>query len=262
MLRENGLSKNGTLFRGIVPCAPVLAVEIARLMLIPILLLPLLRSLLTFLTFLRMRHKGLFIIASDIIESHFVDLDRISGLFLYVFYDNLVIRMILIVLVALGAHVTRQVIDGPRDYLGILLIGQTPDHPFDIFAVMLVLDMSRRLGHTPGHRGKFLARRLRIGGVHIQLKVGHDEQVIPQLVSDVGRIPQQVIQVSHNVDDRTGLPVALAAVFELHQRSDHFVNMAAVFGQKKLPSFIIIIFLHNFCGSSVALLLRTVPITF
>lgn len=56
-----------------MPCAPVLAVEIARLMLIPILLLPLLRSLLTFLTFLRMRHKGLFIIASDIIESHFVD---------------------------------------------------------------------------------------------------------------------------------------------------------------------------------------------
>lgn len=153
-----------------MPCAPVLAVEIARLMLIPILLLPLLRSLLTFLTFLRMRHKGLFIIASDIIESHFVDLDRISGHFFYVFYDNLVIRMFLIVLVALGAHVTRQVIDGPRDYLGILLIGQTPDHPFDIFAVMLVLDMSRRIGHTPGHRGKFLARRLRIGGVHIQLK--------------------------------------------------------------------------------------------
>ena len=103
-----------------MPCAPVLAVEIARLMLIPILLLPLLRSLLTFLTFLRMRHKGLFIIASDIIESHFVDLDRISGHFFYVFYDNLVIRMFLIVLVALGAHVTRQVIDGPRDYLGIL----------------------------------------------------------------------------------------------------------------------------------------------
>ncbi len=54
-----------------MPCAPVLAVEIARLMLIPILLLPLLRSLLTFLTFLRMRHKGLFIIASDIIESKY-----------------------------------------------------------------------------------------------------------------------------------------------------------------------------------------------
>ena len=72
----------------------------------------------------------------------------------------------------------------------------------------------------------------------------------------------QGIQVSHNGDDRTGLPVALAAVFDLHQRIDHFVNMAAVFGQKKLPSFIIIIFLHNFCGSSVALLLRTVPITF
>ena len=115
MLRENGLSKNGTLFRGIVPCAPVLAVEIARLMLIPILLLPLLRSLLPFLAFLRMRHKGLFIIASDIIESHFVDLDRISGHFFYVFYDNLVTRMFLIVLVALGAHVTRQVIDGQRD---------------------------------------------------------------------------------------------------------------------------------------------------
>ena len=119
MLRENGLSKNGTLFRGIVPCAPVLAVEIARLMLIPVLLL-------TFLTFLRMRHKGLFIIASDIIESHFVDLDRISGHFFYVFYDNLVARMFLIVLVALGAHVTRQIIDDTRDYLGILFIGQTP----------------------------------------------------------------------------------------------------------------------------------------
>ena len=75
-------------------------------MLIPILLLPLLRSLLTFLTFLRMRHKGLFIIASDIIESHFVDLDRISGHFFYVFYDNLVIRMFLIVLVALGARLS------------------------------------------------------------------------------------------------------------------------------------------------------------
>ena len=98
MLRENSLSKNGTLFRGIVPCTAVLAVEIARLMLIPVLLLPLLRSLLTFLTFLRMRHKGLFIIASDIIESHFVDLDRISGHFFYVFYDNLVARMFLIVL--------------------------------------------------------------------------------------------------------------------------------------------------------------------
>lgn len=146
-----------------MPCTAVLAVEIARLMLIPILLLPLLRSLLTFLTFLRMRHKGLFIIASDIIESHFVDLDRISGHFLYVFYDNLVARMFLIVLVALGAHVTRQIIDGTRDHLGILFIGQTPDHPLDIFTVMLVFDVSGRIGHTPRSRRKFLARRLRIG---------------------------------------------------------------------------------------------------
>ena len=127
MLRENGLSKNGTLFRGIVPCAPVLAVEIARLMLIPILLLPLLRSLLTFLTFLRMRHKGLFIIASDIIESHFVDLDRISGHFFYVFYDNLVIRMFLIVLVALGTHVTRQIVDRPA-HVGTAFADQRTDH--------------------------------------------------------------------------------------------------------------------------------------
>lgn len=140
--------------------------------------------------------------------------------------------MFLIVLVALGAHVTRQIIDDTRDYLGILFIGQTPDHPLDIFTVMLVFDVSGRIGHTPRSRRKFLARRLRIGGVHIQLEIGHDEQVIPQLMGEVGRIPQQGIQVSHNGNDRTGLPVALATVFDLHQRIDHFVNMAAVFGQK------------------------------
>lgn len=67
------------------------------------LLLPLLALLLR--PFLRTCCKGLFIVASEIIYSNFIDLNRTAGHSLDILYDHFVVGMLLIVLVALCAHI-------------------------------------------------------------------------------------------------------------------------------------------------------------
>ena len=218
----------------------IIALLLAVLLLPPLLVrLPaLLRAL------LGTRRKVLFIVASEIVRGNFVDLDRSPGHALDVFYDHFVVGMLLIVFVALGTHVAGQIVHRSGHGPPVGTPGQRPDHPLDVFAVMLVGDPPLRIGHRTGRNGQFLPRGTRVGTVHIQLEIGHDEQVIPQLMGEVGRIPQQGIQVSHNGNDRTGLTVAFAPVLYLQQRVDHLLDMAPVFGQVQLASCVVIILFH------------------
>ena len=162
--------------------------------------------------------------------------------------------MLLVVFVAFGTHVTGQIIHRPGHRLGIALVGQTADHPLDIFAVMLVGDPPLRIGHAMGRDGQFLTRRLRIGRIHIQLKIRHDEEVVPQFVGEVGRIAQQGVQIAHDGDHGAGLTVAFAAVLDRQQRVDHLLDVTPVFGQVQLASRVIIVLSHKLYLRSFPLL--------
>ena len=67
--------------------------------------------------------KVLFIVTSEIIDSIFVHRNVPAGHLLYIFYDDLVIGVFLIVFVTLGPHVTRQIIDRSA-YFGAAFTGQ------------------------------------------------------------------------------------------------------------------------------------------
>ena len=140
--------------------------------------------------------------------------------------------MLLVVFVALGAHVAGQVVDRERHDGGVVIPAQRADHLLDVFAVVLVGDPALRVAQRMGRYGQLLPRGARIGRVDIELEIRHDEEVVPQLVGEVGRVPQQRKQVAHHGDYGPRLAVALAPVPDGKQGVDHLVDMAAVFGQE------------------------------
>ena len=152
--------------------------------------------------------------------------------------------MLLVVLVALRAHVPGQVVHRARHGTPVFFPGKPGDHLLDILAVMLIGDTPLRVGHAARRNGQLLARRLRIGGIHIELEIRHYEKVIPQFVGEVGRIAQQGVQVAHHGDHGTRLAVALAAVFDQLQRVDHLLDMTPILGQVQLASCVVIILFH------------------
>ena len=190
------------------------------------------------------RRKVLFIVASEVVYGRFVDFDGSPGHVLDVLYDHFVVGMLLIVFVALGTHVAGQIVHRSGHGPPVGTPGQRPDHPLDVFAVMLVGDPPLRIGHRTGRNGQFLPRGTRVGTVHIQLEIRHDEQMVPEFVGEVRRVAQQRVQVAHDGDDGPRLTVAFAPVLYLQQRVDHLLDMAPVFGQVHLASRGIVILLH------------------
>ena len=193
---------------------------------------------------LGMGGKVLFIIASEIIDSSFVHRNIPSGHQFYIFYDHLVVGVLLIVFVTLGTHVTGQAIDGSA-YGGTAFPCQRTDHLAHILAVMLEQDTTLRIAHRMRDDRQILPRGARVGGIHIQLEIRHDEKVIPQLVREVGRIAQQRIEIAHDGDYGFGLTGTLPTVLDLQQRIDHLMDMASVFGKEKFAAGRIIVLFHN-----------------
>ena len=225
-------------------CIIYLVLSLTAKALLPLLPLLLMGLAMLLRTLLGTRRKGLFIVASEIIQGNFVDLDSSPGHALDVFYDHFVTGMLLVVFVALRAHVAGQVVHRARDRPRVALVGQTADHTLDVFAVMLIGDPPLGIGHPAGRCGQLLARGLRVGRVHIELKIRHDEKVIPEFVGEIGRVAQQRIQIAHHGDHGPRLAVALAAVLDRQQRVDHLLDMAPVLGQVQLASCVIVILFH------------------
>jgi len=210
-------------------------------------LLPLLRMSRTTLlhSLLGTCRKVLFIVVSEVVDRRFVDLDGTPGHAADVLYDHLVVGVLLIVLETLHPHVARQIVHRAGYGLPVALAGEFFDDPLDIFAVMLEGDAPLRIGHAMRRYGQLLTRGARIGTVHIELKIRHNEQMIPQLVGEVRRIAQQRIQIAHDGDDGPRLPVALVPVLDLEQRIDHLLDMTPVFGQIQLASRVVIVLFHR-----------------
>ena len=243
--------KAGGAVSGLLAEAAVLAVSkvvflfLFGLLLAVLLLPPLLVRLPALLrALLGTRRKVLFIVASEVVYGRFVDFDGSPGHVLDVLYDHFVVGMLLIVFVALGTHVAGQIVHRSGHGPPVGTPGQRPDHPLDVFAVMLVGDPPLRIGHRTGRNGQFLPRGTRVGTVHIQLEIRHDKQMVPEFVGEIRRVAQQRVQVAHDGDDGPRLTVAFAPVLYLQQRVDHLLDMAPVFGQVQLASRVIVILLH------------------
>lgn len=74
---------------------------------------------------------------------------------------------------------------------------------------------------------------------------------------EIGRIAQQRVQIAHHGDDGPRLAVALVAVLNLHQGVYHFVDVAAVLGQKELAPHVVVVLFHNVMVARA--LFRSVP---
>ena len=195
--------------------------------------------------FLGTRRKVLFVVVSEVVDGRFVDFDGPSGHTADVLYDHLVVGVFLIVFETLRTHVAGHIVHRAGHDPAVAFAGKFLDDPLDILAVVLVGDPPLRIGHAMRRHGQLLTGRTRIGAIHIQLKIRHDEQMIPQLVGEIRRIAQQRIQVTHDGDDGPRLAVALVPVLDLEQRLDHLLDMAPVFGQVQLASCVVIVLFHR-----------------
>ena len=89
---------------------------------------------------------------------------------------NAGVGVLLVVFVALRAHVAGQIVHRARDRPRVALVGQAADHTLDVFAVVLIGDPPLGIGHPAGRCGQLLTRGLRVGRVHIELEIRHDEK--------------------------------------------------------------------------------------
>ena len=64
----------------------------------------------------------------------------------------------------------------------------------------------------------------------IESEVRHNEEVIPQFVSNIGRIAQMRVEITHHRNNRFGLTSTLVAILYLEQRIDHLLNVTAILG--------------------------------
>ena len=111
--------------------------------------------------------KVLFIVASEIIKSNFIEFDATFGHNLYIFYDDLVVGVLLIVLEALGTHITGDRANSHIQRLLILLVTQGSERVGNIFAIMLEGDTLLIVVSLTGVHHQALACRTLIRRVHI-----------------------------------------------------------------------------------------------
>ena len=95
-----------------------------------------------------------------------------------------------------------------------------------------------RLGHQVVFADDF------VGIVNIQLKTGHDSQMIPELVLEVGHITQMGEHISHNVDNCVSTTLTLGTVLNGQRIIYHVLDATPVFGKRH--SFLLSIVLHLF----------------
>ena len=96
----------------------------------------------------------LFVVASEIIQSRFVQLDTTFGHSLYIANDHLVVGMLLVVFVTLGTHISGDVVDRIGHNRGVGLVLQRTDHTLDALAIVFVHYVIRRVAHLLGTNGE------------------------------------------------------------------------------------------------------------
>lgn len=133
---------------------------------------PFFRPPLTLLTFGVVLRLGVFIVAADIIYQLFVYINIAFSHSTYILYYKLIVGMLLVILEALGSHISRdvayrvifQLFRLPRRGYCAYHLANILAIVFELYAVVAILQLSRlSLDH--------LARGQRVGRVDIQLKV-------------------------------------------------------------------------------------------
>ena len=85
-----------------------------------------------------------------------------------VFYDHLVVGVLLVVFEALRPHVAGDVVDRGGDPCGIRLVAESADHAADVLAVMLIGNAALPIDERAGRNGQLAPRGLRIGRIDIE----------------------------------------------------------------------------------------------
>lgn len=118
------------------------------------------------LTLAHIRYLVLLIVAMDIIYSIFVDLNSAIGHLLYIFYNRLVVGVLVVVLKTFGTQKDCNIIDRAR-YRRRFFAGETFDDTTNIFAVVLVCDATLWVAHLPRLNREIFARGLLVWRIHI-----------------------------------------------------------------------------------------------
>lgn len=161
-----------------------------------------------------------------------------------VFDDYGVVGVLLIELKTLGSHVPRQVVDHRIDGLLILEFFERADYISHISTIVFHGNIASGILHSVGWGHDGDGRRFWVGRIHIQLKIRHYEEVVPQLALEVGGFARVVLDVGHDGYKGFGSQVALLAVFDGHQLGNHVLYVSAIFGQVELLSLDVVISSH------------------
>ena len=152
----------------------------------------------------------------------------------------------LVELKPLGSHIARQVVENGVGGLLVFQARERADDIFDIFAIVFHCDTSRGILHFVwwGHNG--CRSGLGVGRIYIQLKIRHNEEVVPEFAFKIGHLRGGLLDVCHNSNERFCSEISLLAVFDGGELYDHILNVSAILGQVELFALNIVICFHLF----------------
>ena len=92
-----------------------------------------------------------------------------------------------------------------------------------------------------GHQIVFADNLVRV--IDVQLKTGHNGQMIPKFMLEIGHVTQMREHIAHDIYNRVGTTLTFRTVLYSQRIVNHILYAAPVFGKRH--SFLLGIILHN-----------------
>lgn len=159
--------------------------------------------------------------------------DGAVGIFVNVLPDFLILDVVFIpcnigTLHKIGQHIGQRIAFFTGRHEASFL-----QHILGDFSVVAIVYREVTIWDALGLCHQVLALHNGIGIVYIELEIGHDGEMVPQLVLEVVDIAQVREQVAHDIYDGIGTTGTLLPVGNREAVIDHLLHIAPILGQDK-----------------------------
>lgn len=143
--------------------------------------------------------------------------------------DGIVMNLLFVPVVVCQFHIVGNGISEAKFLLGIFFLQCFVDDNLKVFAKMRELGIALGIMERFGLGFEGFSCRNGIWRIHIQLKVGNQEQVIPELMPEIFHVFEVRVQKAHQLNHGVGISLSCLPIFNGKQVFNHLLNMAAIF---------------------------------
>ena len=81
--------------------------------------------------------------------------------------------------------------------------------------------------------------------IHIQLEIGHNEEVVPELAFEIGCFVRGVLDVGHNCHQSLCSEVAFPTILDGHHLIDHILDVSSILWKVEFFSLDVVVSFHS-----------------